>query len=87
MEALLRWHNESLGNVSPALFIPVAEEIGMIVEISEWIIEQCCGHLGHVASRRNSAGEYVDQYLGPSLQAGQPDRYLEGEYSLFRSGT
>lgn len=39
-EALLRWHNPSLGNVSPAEFIPVAEQTGLIVPIGRYVIEQ-----------------------------------------------
>ena len=38
MEALLRWNNPSLGNVSPAKFIPVLEETELIDSVGEWII-------------------------------------------------
>jgi diguanylate cyclase (GGDEF)-like protein len=38
MEALLRWNNPSLGCVSPAKFIPVLEETGLIDTVGEWII-------------------------------------------------
>ncbi len=41
-EALLRWRNEELGEVSPEDFIPIAEEIGVIREIGQWAIEQAC---------------------------------------------
>ncbi|NLK87281.1 MAG: bifunctional diguanylate cyclase/phosphodiesterase [Clostridiaceae bacterium] len=37
-EALCRWNSESLGHVSPAQFIPIAEETGLIIEIGEWIL-------------------------------------------------
>lgn len=41
-EALLRWQDPALGHVSPADFIPFAEDIGMIVPLSEWVIDAVC---------------------------------------------
>jgi diguanylate cyclase (GGDEF)-like protein/PAS domain S-box-containing protein len=42
MESLLRWHHPKLGIVSPATFIPLAEETGLIVAIGEWAMKQSC---------------------------------------------
>ncbi len=42
MESLLRWHHPKLGVISPATFIPLAEETGLIVAIGEWAMKQSC---------------------------------------------
>ncbi|MGG2093824.1 EAL domain-containing protein [Bacillus sp. S13(2024)] len=42
MEALLRWNNKELGNVSPEEFIPLAEKTGFILKIDEWVLHEVC---------------------------------------------
>ena len=45
VEALLRWENPLLGSISPNQFIPLAEEVGLIVEFGDWVLEQACAQL------------------------------------------
>lgn len=44
-EVLLRWYNDVLGMVSPQVFIPIAEKIGLIRNIDIWVIERVCQYI------------------------------------------
>ncbi len=52
VEALLRWNHPEHGSISPAEFIPFAEESGLIIDIGLWVIKTACAEL----SRWRSAG-------------------------------
>jgi diguanylate cyclase (GGDEF)-like protein len=42
VEALLRWHHPQRGLLQPAVFVPLAEETGLIVEIGTWVLRESC---------------------------------------------
>ena len=58
-EALLRWHDEELGNVPPEVFIPFAEETGLIVDIGHWVIDQVCKDVKAMRRDQDSKDLYV----------------------------
>ena len=49
-EALLRWHSPEFGNVSPAKFVPLAEEARLIAPIGEWVLRTACDEAARWAS-------------------------------------
>ncbi|MGY4691645.1 EAL domain-containing protein [Salibacterium sp. K-3] len=70
-EALIRWHHPELGMVSPAEFIPLAEETGLIIPLGRWILREACRQ----AEQWRQEGRMVSRIsvnISP-LQFRQPD--------------
>jgi diguanylate cyclase (GGDEF)-like protein len=68
-EALMRWQHGQLGNISPAAFIPIAEETGLIVELSNALLRQALSDLKHFPSSLYlSVNLSVRQLQHPSLE-------------------
>jgi len=53
IEALIRWNHPERGVISPAEFIPVAENIGAIHEIGQWVLKEACATLNDLQKNRN----------------------------------
>ncbi|MCG8039070.1 MAG: PAS domain S-box protein [Candidatus Thiodiazotropha taylori] len=68
MEALLRWRHPKLGVVSPARFIPVAEQSGLIREMGEWVLHSACKQGYHWLEMGLSFGRIAVNVAGPQLK-------------------
>src|SRR5690606_32779451 len=51
-EALIRWNHPERGLLSPDNFIPLAEEIGFINEIGDWVLEEICGLIARLKDNK-----------------------------------
>lgn len=92
-EALLRWQCPELGAISPTQFIPIAEEMGQIQEIGEWVLRQACaqgkcwhneGHISlkiaaNVSVRQLSDSKLTERVARVLAETGYPPTALELE--------
>ncbi|WP_293779653.1 EAL domain-containing protein [uncultured Oxalicibacterium sp.] len=74
-EALLRWAHPEKGMMSPALFMPVAERSGLILEIGQWVLDTACEQLAVWAKDHTTAHLHISVNVS-ALQFKQPD-YVE----------
>jgi diguanylate cyclase (GGDEF)-like protein len=72
-EALIRWFHPERGCVSPAEFIPVAEETGLIVPIGRWVLHEACNQLRRWQEKSKKAENLVMSVNVSSRQLLQPD--------------
>ena len=88
-EALIRWHHPERGMISPLDFIPLAEEIGLIVPIGDWVIRQACRdamtwpqHMAvavNVSPAQFKSDRLVETIMSALAGSGLPARRLEVE--------
>ena len=72
LEALLRWNHPTRGPISPAEFVPLLEETGLIVPVGEWVLRTACAqvaawHAGGVTHARVAVNLSPRQLLAPNL--------------------
>jgi len=93
-EALLRWKHPQRGMVSPAEFIPLAEETGVILQLGHWVLETACCQLAlwssraemahltiavNVSARQFHQRDFVDQVLAVLARTGSNPQRLKLE--------
>ncbi|AHF02845.1 diguanylate cyclase [Marichromatium purpuratum 984] len=74
VEALLRWHHSRQGLLPPARFIALAEEIGVLGEVGDWVLETACAQL---AAWRNSGLEVPRMAVNLVLQQLEQEHFVE----------
>jgi EAL domain-containing protein (putative c-di-GMP-specific phosphodiesterase class I) len=94
VEALVRWQHPSRGIVSPAQFIPLAEESGLIFPIGQWVLETACAQLAawstqpklacltiavNVSARQFKQSDFVDSVLATLARTGATPKLLKLE--------
>ncbi|HEX8906010.1 MAG TPA: EAL domain-containing protein, partial [Longimicrobiaceae bacterium] len=84
-EALLRWQHPERGWISPSVFVPVAEEMGLIHALGRWVIEEACRQAGRWATAFPGRAPRISVNLS-AAQFTQPDLVEHVERSLAECG-
>jgi diguanylate cyclase (GGDEF)-like protein/PAS domain S-box-containing protein len=85
-EALLRWKHPQRGMISPATFIPVAEETGLIVPIGAWVLQEACTQMAIWQKRYLSGGAWTMSVNLSRKQFSQPDLVQRITQTLQQTG-
>lgn len=85
VEALVRWNHGEHGMVSPAAFIPLAEETGMILPLGQWVLETACTQLVKWATRPETANWTMAVNVSAS-QFAQPNFVANVTTALSKTG-
>lgn len=83
-EALLRWDHPALGSVSPAIFIPLAEDVGLIDIIGPWVLRQVCAQLAVWQAAGYAVGTVAVNISGRQFKSG--DLVAQVAHALESSG-
>ena len=85
-EALIRWQHPQRGLVSPAEFIPIAEETGWIIPIGRWVLEEACAQLSRWQAEIRSEEPLSMSVNLSSKQFSQPDLIEVVKMTIAQSG-
>jgi diguanylate cyclase (GGDEF)-like protein/PAS domain S-box-containing protein len=85
-EALVRWRHPERGIVSPVEFIPLAEEIGLVIEIDRWVLETACRHLRNWQVQFRSEKPLTVNVNVSGIQFMQPDLVSRIDHTLRSNG-
>jgi diguanylate cyclase (GGDEF)-like protein/PAS domain S-box-containing protein len=83
VEALLRWRHASLGDISPARFIPIAEETGLIIPVGQWVLAEGMRLLSDIQRQQPSVSLSVN--ISP-LQIRHPGFLSEVQSLIAKTG-